>query len=184
LNARDFAAKARDWADFSMQGDQLLVELTAAATERFTTPAAIGSGLEDANDAVAYFAAMEGLSRGILIDACRDTLERLRRTRHMHLSAVIPETLRKLSASDAPETYPEVALSAGKSFANAGSKVGGSPDFLQEPEVKTCPSCGRQMGFVAQIDSMPDVLNIVDNGMIYVFYCSHCFRASTAIQFH
>lgn len=184
MNARDFAAKARDWADFSMDGDRLLAELKAAAAERFATPAAIGSGLEDANDAVAYFAAMEGLSRGILIDDCRDTLERLRRTRHMHLSAVIPETLREIALGDEPERYPEVALEAKLPYANAGSKVGGSPDFLQGPEVKTCSSCGRKMGFVAQIDSMPDVLDIVDNGMIYVFYCEHCFRASTAVQFH
>jgi len=73
------------------------------------------------------------------------------------------------------------------------SKLGGTPDWIQETSKGTaveCDTCGEEMTFVAQIDSMefqgPGLDNphgrpandrdyiFGDVGMIYVFWCFHC----------
>ena len=62
------------------------------------------------------------------------------------------------------------------------SKVGGSPDFLQDHEVQVCPSCGTEMTFIAQIDSIGDEMTFADVGMLYVFVCFDCFKTSAFVQ--
>lgn len=61
-----------------------------------------------------------------------------------------------------------------------GFKVGGRPDWRQECETPVC--CGKHSIFRGQLDSVrPDHI-IGDMGMIYVFYCDTCGRASAVAQ--
>jgi hypothetical protein len=70
------------------------------------------------------------------------------------------------------------------------TKLGGKPDWMQAPEgtCPTCPKCGEDATFVAQIDSVehkwrsnPHAMDygeqkwmFGDVGMIYVFFCFDC----------
>jgi hypothetical protein len=69
------------------------------------------------------------------------------------------------------------------------TKLGGEPEWIQGDDTPACPHCGRQMTFVAQIDSIEhdspqnplgrDPLGELDYmfgdvGMIYVFFCEEC----------
>jgi hypothetical protein len=40
------------------------------------------------------------------------------------------------------------------------------------------------MSFVAQIDSPDDSYMFGDAGLLYVFYCADCYRATALVQFH
>lgn len=78
------------------------------------------------------------------------------------------------------------------------SKLGGTPDWIQEAESIQCPDCCRSMIFVAQIDSIEhyneanphgvDPLSdeqlwmFGDAGMIYVFYCFFCGATFSTTQ--
>lgn len=55
------------------------------------------------------------------------------------------------------------------------SKLGGSPDFEHSVEWPKC-SCGEEMAFYGQLDSISDDYMIADVGMIYVFLCFGCFE--------
>lgn len=61
-------------------------------------------------------------------------------------------------------------------------KIGGSPDYQQRREVPKCPSCGTDMTFYAQIDSVGDALILADCGLVYVFVCFDCFQTASFIQ--
>jgi hypothetical protein len=70
----------------------------------------------------------------------------------------------------APET-PEAAAAVGFQWAGAPiglrHRIGGDPDWIQSPDIPDC-SCGKQMTFYAQVDSLGDAHVIGDCGMIYL----------------
>ena len=61
-------------------------------------------------------------------------------------------------------------------------RLGGQPEFLQQPEWPSCPSCHQPMSFYAQLDSIGDRLTIADCGMVYVFVCLDCNESKAFIQ--
>ncbi len=61
-------------------------------------------------------------------------------------------------------------------------RLGGAPDFLQQPDWPACPSCREQMTFYGQLDSIGDAIAIADCGMIYVFICLNCNETKSIIQ--
>jgi uncharacterized protein YwqG len=81
----------------------------------------------------------------------------------------------------------------------ARSKLGGEPDWVQNPEIPKCRECKQPMTFVAQIDSMehdesynPHAVNCLsgqqhymfgDVGMIYVFLCFECMATKSVVQY-
>lgn len=62
------------------------------------------------------------------------------------------------------------------------SKIGGSPDFIQEANWPICDECKQKMSFYAQLDSLNDEYCIGDCGMIYVFICFDCLETKAIIQ--
>ena len=78
------------------------------------------------------------------------------------------------------------------------SKLGGTADWEQNNETPECPSCGQEMTFVAQIDSIehdeehnPHRVDCLsdeqeymcgDVGMIYVFFCFECLETMSVVQ--
>jgi uncharacterized protein YwqG len=70
------------------------------------------------------------------------------------------------------------------------SKLGGSPDWIQESEKVICSKCKKPMEFVGQIDSMDYTGEIEpepeymfgDVGMIYVFFCFECLVTKSVYQ--
>lgn len=78
------------------------------------------------------------------------------------------------------------------------SKLGGKPDWEQNPETPKCSECEKKMTFVAQIDSMehdaehnPTAIDCMsrqqqymfgDVGMIYVFFCYSCMTTQSVVQ--
>jgi hypothetical protein len=60
-------------------------------------------------------------------------------------------------------------------------KLGGSPEWLQQPEVPIC-SCGKSMSFYGQLDSIGDDVCLADCGIIYVFVCFGCFETKSVLQ--
>jgi hypothetical protein len=85
-----------------------------------------------------------------------------------------------------PEPLNDVATKL-PAFKWAGGEVGrrhrlaGEPDFLQENKIPAC-SCGAQMTFYAQLDSINDEFCLADCGMIYVFVCFSCFKTKSILQ--
>jgi hypothetical protein len=77
------------------------------------------------------------------------------------------------------------------------TKLGGLPDWVEEPETPFCSSCDADMSFVAQLDSIehfadynplamdPEVEQnymFGDSGMIYVFFCFGCYATEAVFQ--
>jgi hypothetical protein len=79
------------------------------------------------------------------------------------------------------------------------TKLGGDPDYEQGDHPNPdCPSCGKRMTFVAQIDSIehqsdsnPHSVNALskdqkwmfgDLGMIHVFFCFECCQAQAEFE--
>jgi hypothetical protein len=78
------------------------------------------------------------------------------------------------------------------------TKLGGTPDWIQDDETPGCVDCGNAMTFVAQIDSIehqnrhnPHSVEagtpqqrwmFGDVGMIYLFFCFECFETSSIFQ--
>jgi hypothetical protein len=62
------------------------------------------------------------------------------------------------------------------------SKIGGRPDFVQAESRQVCKSCGSEMTFYAQIDSVGDEVCLADVGMVYVFVCFDCFTSESFVQ--
>ena len=60
-------------------------------------------------------------------------------------------------------------------------QLGGDPTFLQECQYPSC-SCGKEMTFYGQLDSINDEFNLADGGMIYVFVCFDCFETKSIVQ--
>lgn len=61
-------------------------------------------------------------------------------------------------------------------------KIGGAPDFQQDPHVPVCPTCGESMTFYGQLDSVGDRLILADCGLVYVFVCFDCYQTASFIQ--
>jgi hypothetical protein len=61
-------------------------------------------------------------------------------------------------------------------------KIGGSPDWLQYPEVPTCRECRRDMEFYGQLDSLGDKACLADCGIVYVFVCHGCYTTQSILQ--
>jgi hypothetical protein len=60
-------------------------------------------------------------------------------------------------------------------------RLGGEPEFLQKPQFPSC-SCGKQMTFYGQLDSINDEFVLADCGMIYVFVCFDCLETKSILQ--
>lgn len=76
-----------------------------------------------------------------------------------------------------------VSLTPLKSPDTTASKVGGSPKWLQGPNIPDCARCAKPMMFFAQLRSLPD-LSFGDEGMLYAFVCRDCKIIATFIQSH
>jgi|GEM_PF-1400857 uncharacterized protein YwqG len=62
-------------------------------------------------------------------------------------------------------------------------QFGGNPFWVQSEEVPNCKLCGKQMKFVAQVDSDWDVgIQFGDMGLLYAFLCEDCFVFATFMQ--
>jgi hypothetical protein len=59
-------------------------------------------------------------------------------------------------------------------------RLGGMPDSLQPPDFPAC-SCGKQMTFYGQLDSINDEINLADCGLIQVFVCFDCFETQSIL---
>jgi hypothetical protein len=60
-------------------------------------------------------------------------------------------------------------------------RIGGQPDWIQRDATPTC-TCGKEMTFYAQIDSLGDEICLADCGLIYVFVCFDCFSTQSVLQ--
>lgn len=84
----------------------------------------------------------------------------------------------------APETS-EAKSAVGFKLAGAPigrrHRIGGEPDWIQSPVESKC-SCGKQMSFYGQLDSLGDDHSLADCGMIYVFVCFDCFETKSVLQ--
>lgn len=61
------------------------------------------------------------------------------------------------------------------------SKLGGKPHWEQGSEVPRC-SCGNEMTFCGQVDSIGDEINLADCGRVYVFVCFDCSETKSILQ--
>ncbi|MFF3609269.1 hypothetical protein [Streptomyces sp. NPDC002463] len=63
-------------------------------------------------------------------------------------------------------------------------QLGGRPDWLQQDETPSCPSCGRVMDFVAQFEDKRDQEGppYFGTGCAYVFACGMCMEAVCSWQ--
>lgn len=52
-----------------------------------------------------------------------------------------------------------------------GSKLGGTPTWVQSPEVPSCKKCKKPMRLAAQLDSNDTGMNFGDSGIGYLFVC-------------
>jgi len=60
-------------------------------------------------------------------------------------------------------------------------RIGGDPEWIQDKDVPSC-TCGKEMTFYGQLDSIGDKLCLADCGMIYVFICFDCFETKSVFQ--
>ena len=66
----------------------------------------------------------------------------------------------------------------------AGDKLGGWPDWLQDPIAPTCPECGKAQILLVQIEGGRHVgIDLGDAGVGYVFWCpAHPARVRACVQ--
>mgnify|MGYP003970140105 FL=1 len=71
------------------------------------------------------------------------------------------------------------------------TKLGGKPDWIQtqggSDNNESCPSCKKEMSFIAQIDSFENDSDkqeymFGDVGMIYVFFCFECTESKSVVE--
>jgi hypothetical protein len=85
-----------------------------------------------------------------------------------------------------PEPLSEEAAAL-PPFKRAGGEIGkrhrlgGRPDFILSPNTPKC-SCGKEMTFYAQIDSINDEFVLADCGIVFVFVCFDCFETKSVLQ--
>ena len=88
---------------------------------------------------------------------------------------LVPEPLNETAANLPP--FKWAGRDVGKRH-----KLGGEPDFVQDPNWPDCPNCKTKMTFYAQLDSINDEFCIADAGLIYVFLCFDCYHCETVLQ--
>lgn len=112
----------------------------------------------------------------------------------------LPEIKVKLERCKPGEKAVPVPLDDTDYFGLLGlrTKLGGKPDEMQPSETPVCKSCGKEMIFIAQIDSVehwsdknPLGRNPLkeeqdymfgDVGMIYVWFCFECCESKSTFQ--
>ncbi len=70
------------------------------------------------------------------------------------------------------------------------SKLGGTPEWIQNEEEIICRECNQQMSFVCQLDSIDYTGEVNNNeeymfgdvGMIYTFFCFDCSTVKSVVQ--
>ena len=65
-----------------------------------------------------------------------------------------------------------------------GSRVGGFPAWIQEPEVPECFKCGEGMEFLLQLASDSKFAYGADMGTLYTFVCTKCRIGCNLVQSH
>ncbi len=60
------------------------------------------------------------------------------------------------------------------------SQVGGHPEWVQDPEYPTCPTCLRRMPCIGQV-AWEDLEEAAE-GVTYAFLCLSCQKAATCYQ--
>ena len=97
-----------------------------------------------------------------------------------------------MSAIELPEigirldpATPEAKAAIGFEYAGLDvgkrSKFGGKPDWIQGDDTPKC-SCGENMTFYGQLDSIGDSVCLADCGMIYIFVCFGCYHTKSVLQ--
>lgn len=86
-----------------------------------------------------------------------------------------------------PESF-EISLLSSERAEREGAldqvvgQLGGTPEWLQHDETPSCPSCSKQMEFVAQFEQCQDAsgreLMNFGGGLAYTFACERCREAS------
>lgn len=96
-----------------------------------------------------------------------------------------PRIVRQDAGDRHDETPPlevrQVRFERLASAAASGSKVGGSPKWIQGPEIPDCIACNEPMAFLAQIASTR-TLSFVDDGTLYTFVCAGCRMMASLVQ--
>ena len=87
---------------------------------------------------------------------------------------LVPQPLTDEAASLAPFKWAPKGV-------GTRHKLGGTPDWIGERETRLC-SCGQEMTFYAQLDSINDEFVLADCGMVYVFVCFDCFEVQSVLQ--
>jgi hypothetical protein len=74
-------------------------------------------------------------------------------------------------------TYPEIRFKNMATGENAGTRLGGEPEWMQEEWKPDC--CGTRMQFLPQIDSLDiHAAKLPDSALVYVFVCTKCFETT------
>ncbi len=60
-------------------------------------------------------------------------------------------------------------------------RLGGYPDWWQQPEVPDCPACGRLMFYVGQVHACA-VRNDAIDAALYAFHCEDCGIGVQVVQ--
>ena len=84
---------------------------------------------------------------------------------------------------DGPIPARKVTLTPLEPGTRSASKIGGTPNWIQDPEIPDCARCRKPMAFLAQLESMPD-LSFVDEGTLYTFVCTRCKVSASLVQSH
>jgi hypothetical protein len=106
--------------------------------------------------------------------------------------SILPELNVGLSLRDETKRRARKNTKAGPGHR---TKLGGTPDWIQNNQTPICGDCKRPMTFVAQIDSVSAAENelgrtlrerdsymFADVGMIYVFWCGKCNETQSVLQ--
>lgn len=62
------------------------------------------------------------------------------------------------------------------------SRLGGTPDSIQDMPWPTCSGCGQDLTFYAQLDGLPGGYDLADAGLIHVFVCFDCFEVHARLD--
>ncbi|OAH14271.1 hypothetical protein [Streptomyces jeddahensis] len=99
----------------------------------------------------------------------------------LHLGAVNAVTLVSLPSADYGSAREEWGSRSGNDLGNVLGQLGGQPDWLQDDETPTCPTCTQPMDLVAQFEEGPDhatAMNFGGCGTAFAFACGPCTRAA------
>jgi hypothetical protein len=84
---------------------------------------------------------------------------------------------------DGPIPGRTVTLAPLEPASRSGSKIGGTPNWVQGAETPDCARCRKRMAFLAQLRSSPH-LGFVDDGTLYTFVCTRCRVSASLVQSH